>query len=247
MAKTKRANLKELKIGDIKNIYQSKKIQVKGNFKELVSDAQEKVKESLSKYSDYVNKGNQEIKKAFEQEGVNVTIFDYDLLEDDQNTGAVQTSSKRSLPDDWKSPYPYNYMAGMNIVDNQKQVYSYMANEMGLNDAAIAGIMGNIHNESLFNPRTSAMDVNGYRSNGLFCWNEGAYKAWAYGTTIDSQMNFMASTIKPSTLEKIRAVPDTPAGAQQAALIFAKEYEVCSSSSYGKRQSVAVQYYNSFK
>ncbi len=177
--------------------------------------------------------------------GKNVSIFDYNLLEESGSSGnSGNYSGQGALSPNWKSPYPSD-IRGKSTTANQKQVYGYLRG-MGLNDAACAGVMANIEAESAFNPTESGMDTNGYRSTGLFCWNEQFTPRYAYGTTVDSQMNYMAKTIKPSTLKKLQSVPNTPAGAQQAAIIFASEYEVCTKKDYGRREKFARAYYSSF-
>ena len=180
----------------------------------------------------------------YENAGKNVSIFDYNLLESFGTSEASNYSGGGAASPNWKSPYPSD-LRGKNTTAQQKEVYVYLK-AMGLNDAACAGVMANIEAESGFNPMESGMDTNGYHSTGLFCWNEQFTPRYAYGTTVNSQMNYMAKTIKPSTLKKLQSVPNTAAGAEQAALIFASEYEVCTKKDYGRRERFAREYYSSF-
>ncbi len=180
--------------------------------------------------------------KEYVNIGKNISIFDYNLLDDVSSSS--QYNGQGALSPSWKSPYPSD-IRGKSTTANQKQVYGYLRG-MGLNDAACAGVMANIEAESAFNPTESGMDTNGYHSTGLFCWNEQFTPRYAYGTTVNSQMNYMAKTIKPSTLRKLQSVPNTPSGAQQAAIIFASEYEVCTKKDYGRREKFARAYYSSF-
>ena len=175
--------------------------------------------------------------KDYLQQGRNDSIFNRNS--EDNNPGADKCKKNRDqLPDDWQTPFD-------NKVDNQREVYTYLSN-MGLNDAAIAGIMGNIQQESRFNPASRGRDSNGYYSNGLFQWNERWTRAWVYGNTVESQMNYMQNNLSSSTLEKLQNVSDDAEGARQAALIFAREFEKCSSDSYGLRKKNAENYYESF-
>ena len=188
-------------------------------------------------YDEFVN-GLDDLKEYIEQ-GKSDSIFNRNS-DENNNTGATLWDKKtnRELSSDWQTPFPARE-------DNQRQIYTYLS-DMGLNKAAIAGIMGNIQQESGFNPSSRGMDSNGYYSTGLFQWNERWTKAWVYGTTVQSQMDYMQSNIKDSTLEKLKNVPDDEEGAKQAALIFAREFEVCDSGSYGLRKNNAKNFYQSF-
>jgi hypothetical protein len=47
--------------------------------------------------------------------------------------------------------------------------------QAGLNRTQASAVLGNVQNESVYNPETNAMDSNGLRSYGLICWNAGSY------------------------------------------------------------------------
>lgn len=56
----------------------------------------------------------------------------------------------------------------------EQQIYQALT-QAGFSQNQAAGIMGNIQNESGFNPEAAAMDSNGKESYGLIQWNAGSY------------------------------------------------------------------------
>jgi hypothetical protein len=55
-----------------------------------------------------------------------------------------------------------------------RDIYKFLR-EAGLNRTQAVAVLGNVENESSYNPETNAMDSNGLRSYGLICWNAGSY------------------------------------------------------------------------
>ena len=150
-------------------------------------------------------------------------------------------STTNSLPSDWKSPYSGH-------VDDQRTVYEYLKNE-GYSDAAIAGIMGNIACESGFNPNSSYMEKTGYSSNGIIQWNSQYVPKSAIGNTTEEQLDYLChnfSGFSESEKEYLKSLPNTEAGAREAAAYFDKKVEVSDGSMRNQRMNYAAQYYNSF-
>ena len=122
-----------------------------------------------------------------------------------------------------------------------------MSNNLGLNDAATAGVMANMYEESRFNPKTVGDHGN---SHGLCQWNS-AGGGYAYpGSTVDQQLDFLAKDLnkRSSIYENLKNTPDTADGAYQAAYMFCTQYERPTNKvSKGKsRGNGAINLYNSF-
>lgn len=102
----------------------------------------------------------------------------------------------------------------------------------GLNNAAACGICGNIKSESNFN--TACVGDHG-TSFGICQWHLGrgeAMKSMAgsnWANNLTGQLNYLwheLSTSYSSVLSGLRGVPNTEAGARQAADIFVRKFEV---------------------
>ena len=143
----------------------------------------------------------------------------------------------------WNSPYPDSFS------ENQRIVYEALKKE-GYNDAVIAGIMGNIMQESNF--RTSS--YNGNEDGGGFCgWLYEYFPEMRGEESAEAQINYLIDTLnnpihnnQKNTKSALLAIENTPEGARQAAYIFATEYEHCASSSHTSRQDFASNFYESF-
>ena len=111
----------------------------------------------------------------------------------------------------------------------EKRCYDFFKNEMGLSDTAVCGILANIYSESNYN---YTIDINwGY---GLVGWcmerRTAAMQTEAmYNNRLVGQLRHMEKEFNglyASTLNKIKAVPNTPEGAAEAARIICLEYEI---------------------
>lgn len=134
-------------------------------------------------------------------------------------------------------------------------VYKYLKTNTQFNDAAIAGIMGNIEQECGYDIESTYRESNGYTSHGLCQWNAERYENLKRFCgddlySVEAQLGFMMSELKnsyTSAYNSLLNVENNEYGARNAALIFAQRYEVCDSSSYNSRQNYAVEYYNQIK
>ena len=141
-------------------------------------------------------------------------------------------------------------------LSNESIIYDFFRNEIGLNMAATCGVLANIEQESLFSPTAhNPHDSGGTTSYGIVQWNSGkgagnrlnSLKKWCSKKglnykSLDAQLKFIKyelENISYFRLEKLKAVPDTAAGAHEAALIWAKFFEGCSSSFHAERASRA--------
>jgi hypothetical protein len=102
----------------------------------------------------------------------------------------------------------------------------------GLSKEAVAGIMGNIQRESTFNPGAlNPKDSNGLPSRGLIQWNENTAKASDFGSTVESQLDYLIvfGGRYKRYLKELIELRDSgrPADASEAAYWFAKYVEVC--------------------
>ena len=131
--------------------------------------------------------------------------------------------------------------------ENEQQVYEYLSEVMGLNDAVVAGIMANIEHESYFDPRAGVLDVNGKTSYGICQWNGGRLtNMLAFCTernldynSLDGQLPYLQYELENNekyAYGKIKDVEDTAEGAYQAGYNWAKYFERCAQFWNGKDQ-----------
>jgi hypothetical protein len=128
---------------------------------------------------------------------------------------------------------------------NQIEVKNYFKNK-GLTKAQVAGIMGNIQKESMFNPLAiNKADLNGYPSVGLIQWNglftpKGGTKdsnvvLSTIGRTVNEQLNYL--TTKYPDYNKWLNLPDnkkTKTSAWLSAYEFARVVERCAGCTNGE-------------
>ena len=134
-------------------------------------------------------------------------------------------------------------------------VYKYLKTSTDFNDAAIAGIMGNIERECSYDIESTYRESNGYISHGLCQWNAERYENLKKFCgddlySVEAQLGFMMNELKniyTSVYNYLLNVENSEYGARNAALIFAQKYEVCDPDSYEDRQNYAVEYYNQIK
>ena len=107
---------------------------------------------------------------------------------------------------------------------NQVKTKNFLKGK-GLTKEQAAGIMGNMQQESTFNPGAlNKKDKNGYASFGLIQWNEKYYKRKDVGSTLDEQLNFMLTM---STYTKFIKLAEPKTSVEEAAYQFANLVEVC--------------------
>lgn len=141
-------------------------------------------------------------------------------------------------------------------LSNESIIYDFFRNEIGLNMAATCGVLANIEQESLFSPTAhNPHDSGGTNSYGIVQWNSGKgagnrlslLKKWCAKKglnykSLDAQLKFIKYELENTSyyrLSKLKEVPNTAAGAHEAALIWAKFFEGCSSSFHAERASRA--------
>lgn len=115
------------------------------------------------------------------------------------------------------------------------EIFSFLVNEVGLNNAAACGILANIEEESGFD-LSAWGDVNIGGSYGLFQWFGRKNNLFAYckaheldAASLEGQLRFMQYELETSfnsVYKKILAVPNTAEGARQAAYDWCVYYEI---------------------
>lgn len=149
-----------------------------------------------------------------------------------QPTGMVKGSSGGSS----SSGNTANYASGGST---QAQVWNFLKGK-GLSDSAIAGIMGNLQQESGF--RTDAQNHNG--ATGIAQWMGGRLsnlKSQSNWTSLDTQLKFLWSewsSMMPSGFNSLNP--------NQAATMFEKLFERSGGSALAKRQNNASAIYSQF-
>jgi phage pi2 protein 07 len=154
-----------------------------------------------------------------------------------QQTGMITSKSSSGGS---SSSSNYNYASGGST---QAQIWNFLKGK-GLSDSAIAGIMGNLQQESGFN--TSARNPNG--ATGLAQWMGGRLsnlKSQANWSSLDTQLNFLWSEWAPM-MSKYGASAFNSLNPSQAAYIFEKLFERSGGDANAKRQSFANQIYSQF-
>ncbi len=126
------------------------------------------------------------------------------------------------------------------LTDNEKTVYEFMKNEMGLNTAAACGVLANIQAESSFRPTAEVLDVNDKISYGICQWNGVRFDALReycsqYGydyQTLEGQLNYLRYELEhteASAFSKVKHVQNTADGAYEAGYNWARYFERCAS------------------
>lgn len=133
----------------------------------------------------------------------------------------------------------------------QAVVWNYFKNK-GLNDKAIAGIMGNIQQESGFN--SSAVNKSsgasgifqwlGGRKNGLQEYAKSLGKSW---TDLQVQLDYAWKELQGSEKKSLASLQRNDLSASQHASEFDRLFERSGGSAVGKRQDYANQYFNQFQ
>ena len=130
---------------------------------------------------------------------------------------------------------------------DEETVYNYCKNTLGLNTAAVCGIMGNVKVESGFSPTANNPNENAW---GLIQWENSRLtslknhypNSWK---TMSSQLAFLKWELEggdykgPATYSYLKSVSNTADGASNAAKYFAQYFERCASSTYSSRMNYA--------
>ena len=166
---------------------------------------------------------------------------------DEKEKGTIPNENVEEKNQSKDSFIPLN--SGNNTKD---EVYEYLKTKTDFNDAAIAGIMGNIQEECDYDINATYLETNGYTSHGLCQWNGERYVNLTnycgnYDNSVNAQLDFMMKELKSlygTAYNALINAENTLDGARQVALNFAMYYEGCSSSTYEIRQSYAENYFN---
>ncbi len=121
---------------------------------------------------------------------------------------------------------------------NEKEIYTYLTGEMGLNTAAACGIMANIYYETNF---IADKSVSGYY--GLFMYWSGLaneLKTWCVdngydSSTVQGQMKFFDYKMEASyqtLLSSLSSIANTADGAYSAADLFWRQFERPANANY---------------
>ncbi|KOS61418.1 peptidoglycan DD-metalloendopeptidase family protein [Lysinibacillus agricola] len=132
----------------------------------------------------------------------------------------------------------------------QAVVWNYFKNK-GLNDKAIAGLMGNIQQESGFN--SSAVNKSsgasgifqwlGGRKTGLQDYAKSVGKSW---TDMQVQLDYAWKELQSTEKKSLASLQRNDLSSSQHASEFERLFERSGGSAVGKRQDYANQYYNQF-
>lgn len=135
--------------------------------------------------------------------------------------------------------------------ENEKTIYRFLKNDLGLNTAAACGVLANIQSESSFNPNAlNDNDTNGKPSYGICQWNGvrfDALKSYCsqYGydyQTLEGQLNYLKYELEhseASAFSKVKNVENTAEGAYTAGYNWARYFERCASVLYEWRAKLA--------
>ena len=122
---------------------------------------------------------------------------------------------------------------------NEREIYEYLRNELGLNEAAAAGVLANINAESGF--RQNALgDKNSegyYTSYGLCQWHNSRWENLIWfcvekeedWQTVHGQMMYLQNELEHgyrSVLNTLRTVENSEQGAYEAAYAFCYRFEI---------------------
>ena len=133
---------------------------------------------------------------------------------------------------------------------NEKAIYNFMKDDMGLNTAAACGVLANIQSESSFNPTESILDTNNKTSYGICQWNGSRFDAlrsycskngYEY-SSLEGQLNYLKYELEhseSSAFAKVKNVENTADGAYTAGYNWARYFERCASTYFDWRATLA--------
>lgn len=138
---------------------------------------------------------------------------------------------------------------------NDRIVYTFLTERLGLNHAAASGLMSNIYKESGFLPTVSCTDTNGKTSYGIMQWNGSRFEqlqsfcrenGYAYDT-LEGQLAYLeydlTGVYRGYYDHLLYGIEDSEQGAYDAAYFWASQYEVCSSKYFELRAELARDFY----
>ena len=145
-----------------------------------------------------------------------------------------------------------------NAAQNEKTIYSYLTQTLGLSSAAACGILGNMHVETggTFDPTAHDPDNIGY---GICQWNNTADAGYRVDelkaftpqwNTVQGQLEFIRHDLLTNSYllslhlyDDLKAFGNTEADAVAASDCFAKKYEGCAQWTFEMRREKARFYF----
>ena len=145
-----------------------------------------------------------------------------------------------------------------NAKENEKTIYRYLTQTLGLTSAAACGILGNMHVETggSFDPTAHDPDNIGY---GICQWNNTADAGYRVDqlraftsewNTVQGQLEFLRNDLLHNDYllslhlyDELKAFGNTEEDAAAASDCFARKYEGCASYTFEMRREKARFYY----
>lgn len=212
----------------------------------------QKYRDSLKEENKLIDQKNRNLNRQIQlldQQIKNGKINEYGLVSSDLNVEYYNYKAN-NLNDGQSARVSYSGATGST---NQQKVWSFLK-QKGLTDAQVAGIMGNIEQESRFNPSAEQMkgkfnggkglvQWDGARRNQLYDFAKSKGKAW---TDIEVQLEFLWKELNSTEAAALTYLRRTT-NAVQAAQVFQQKFERAGVPNQGARNSAASKYYNQFK
>lgn len=212
----------------------------------------QKYRDSLKEENKLIDEKNKNLDRQIrllDEQIKNGKINEYGLVSSDLNVGYYNYKAN-NLSDGKSANISFSGATGST---NQQKTWSFLKGK-GLSDAQVAGIMGNIEQESRFNASAEQMkgkynggkglvQWDGARRNKLYDFAKKKGKAW---TDIEVQLEYLWKELNSTEAAALTYLRRTT-GAVQAAQVFQQKFERAGTPNQGARNSAASKYYNQFK
>lgn len=212
----------------------------------------QKYRDSLKEENKLIDEKNKNLDqqiKLLDEQIKNGKINEYGLVSSDMNVGYYNYKAN-NLSDGKSANVSFSGATGST---NQQKTWSFLKGK-GLSDAQVAGIMGNIEQESRFNASAEQMkgkhnggkglvQWDGARRNKLYDFAKKKGKAW---TDIEVQLEYLWKELNSTEAAALTYLRRTTS-ATQAAQVFQQKFERAGTPNQGARNSAASKYYNQFK
>ena len=204
-------------------------------------EAEEQIKE-LDEINDVLNEeimlGDEETVSERTLESENVvqeSVVYHEIVQTETQTLAAGSGSAATVSDGGLGELyiaVHGYPVG-DLSKNEKRIYQYLRNDLGLHKAAASGVLANMYFESSFS--TVAIGDGG-TSLGLCQWHAGRCRSlmgWckAHGMdyrSLDGQLNYLKYELENgynNVLSYLNGVPDNAEGAYHAGYYFCMYFE----------------------
>lgn len=159
--------------------------------------------------------------------------FDESLYSVDESLNIVKDAPYVAVLFYDESTHSSDELSVMSTTDNEKEVYSFCVNKIGINSAAACGVLANIRAESNFNPEALGDSGTSY---GLCQWHGSRWdrlKSYCSNndydsSTIEGQMYYLKYELNnyyKEVLESLKKVSNDKSGAYDAGYVFCYEFE----------------------